>query len=197
MKKKPATQAETSEEVSSTTDKEGATGHETGGAHVPKEHSPKKHSATPDDAVPPKPETVVASYTEYAGAQRAVDYLSDTGFPVRHTAIIGSDLRMVERVTGRLTVWRAALGAAATGIWFGLLIGFLLAMVDDDHNAGIIGVAVIVGVVGGALFGLIAHALTRGKRDFSSRSTLVAGRYEVAVTAEHAEQARTLLAKLT
>ena len=44
--------------------------------------------------------TMIASYGDYAGAQRAIDYLSDKGFPVEHTAIVGSDLRLVEQVTG-------------------------------------------------------------------------------------------------
>lgn len=42
----------------------------------------------------------VASYDDYAAAQAAVDRLSDEGFPVEHLDIIGSDLRLVERVTG-------------------------------------------------------------------------------------------------
>ncbi|MFD0654227.1 general stress protein [Streptomyces malaysiensis subsp. malaysiensis] len=46
---------------------------------------------------------VVGSYPTYAGAQRAVDFLADSKFPVEHTAIIGSDLRMVETVLGRMT----------------------------------------------------------------------------------------------
>ncbi len=34
---------------------------------------------------------LVASYTTYGQAQRAVDYLSDSSFPVEHTAIVGRD----------------------------------------------------------------------------------------------------------
>lgn len=45
----------------------------------------------------------VVTYSEYDSAQVAVDRLSDTGFPVEHLDIVGSDLRLVERVTGRLT----------------------------------------------------------------------------------------------
>jgi heat induced stress protein YflT len=40
----------------------------------------------------------VGSYDTYPRAQRAVDFLSDNKFPVERTAIIGSDLRMVETV---------------------------------------------------------------------------------------------------
>ena len=53
-------------------------------------------------SIPPATERpVVGSYDDYASAQRAVDFLSDEGFPVERTAIIGSDLKMVETVLGR------------------------------------------------------------------------------------------------
>ena len=42
----------------------------------------------------------VARFDEYSSAQRAVDWLSDDGFPVEQLDIVGSDLRLVERVTG-------------------------------------------------------------------------------------------------
>ena len=67
----------------------------------------------------------VASFTTYEEAQEAVDRLSDSGFPVENIDIIGSDLRTVERVTGRLTKRNAAAAGAASGAWFGLFIGLL------------------------------------------------------------------------
>ena len=45
----------------------------------------------------------VARFDDYEAAQRAVDQLSDDGFPVETLDIVGSDLHLVERVTGRLT----------------------------------------------------------------------------------------------
>ena len=51
----------------------------------------------------------VGSYDTYEQAQAAVDYLSDQKFAVENVTIIGSDLRMVERVTGRLS-WGRAVG---------------------------------------------------------------------------------------
>ena len=53
----------------------------------------------------------VARFDDYQTAQRAVDRLSDDGFPVEQLDIVGSDVRLVERVTGRLTTGRAT-GAA-------------------------------------------------------------------------------------
>lgn len=48
-------------------------------------------------------------------AQRAVDHLSDSGFPVEQSQIVGWDLRLVEQIVGRLTKTRATLMGAASG----------------------------------------------------------------------------------
>src|SRR5215211_8253327 len=74
----------------------------------------------------------VASYDNYFDAQKAVDRLSDTGFPVERTAIIGVGLQMVENVLGRLNYGRAAATGAATGAWFGLLVGVFLSIFTDS-----------------------------------------------------------------
>ena len=46
-------------------------------------------------------------YDEYAEAQKAVDFLSDNEFPVENCLIVGTDLKQLERVTGRLTTGRS------------------------------------------------------------------------------------------
>jgi hypothetical protein len=142
---------------------------------------------------------LVGSYNEYAGAQRAVDFLSDEKFPVERTAIIGSDLRMVELVYGRLNYGRAALAGAASGAWFGLLIGLFLGLFapEVDSFLGLLLWGLLFGVLAGAAFGLAGHALSGGKRDFVSRQQLSAGRYDVVVDSEFANEARTVLARLT
>lgn len=45
----------------------------------------------------------VGSYISYLDAQKAVDYLADQQFPVQLVSIVGNDLKMVERVTGKLS----------------------------------------------------------------------------------------------
>jgi hypothetical protein len=143
-----------------------------------------------------RPTVAVATYSDYASAQRAVDYLSDNRFPVEQTAIVGTDLRLVENVLGRLTTARAALAGAASGAWFGLLIGLLFGIFSVSAWWRVLVVAVIIGAIWGAVFGAIAHAMTGGRRDFTSRSSLQAGQYAVTVDAEYAEQARQLLTRL-
>jgi hypothetical protein len=138
----------------------------------------------------------VATYDDYADAQRAVDFLADNRFPVDRVTIIGLDLRLEERVVGRLTVARAALAGAGTGAWFGLLIGVLLGLFTSEGWLWVVLIGVGAGVLWGAIFGAIAHALTGGRRDFASVSAIRADRYAVLVEPEYADQAVDLLARL-
>jgi hypothetical protein len=138
----------------------------------------------------------VASYPDYVAAQRAIDFLSDQGFPVEHTAIVGTDLRLVESVLGRLTTGRAALAGAGGGAWFGLFIGLLFGIFSTYNWFAVVATGVVIGAVWGAIFGAIAHAATRGRRDFISRSSLLALQYAITVAPQHADQARQLLVRL-
>lgn len=142
------------------------------------------------------PTVVVGTYPEYALAQQAVDHLSDNRFPVGRTSIVGTDLRLVENVLGRLTVARAATAGAASGAWFGLLIGLLFGIFSDSSWLAVLLTTVVIGAVWGAIFGAIAHAATGGRRDFTSRSSLQAATYEVHAAAEVADEARRLLISL-
>ena len=139
----------------------------------------------------------VARFDDYQAAQRAVDALSDNGFPVEKLTILGSDLRLIERVTGRLTRMRAAGAGAVSGRWAGLLIGVLLGLFTTGHAwLGVVAVAAALGVLGGAVFGFAAHAATRGQRDFSSVRVLSAGRYDLIARGGSADQARAMLTEL-
>jgi hypothetical protein len=154
-------------------------------------------ASTFDSATTPRGGQTVASYASYDEAQRAVDHLSDNGFPVENADIIGSDLRLVERVTGRLTTGRAALAGAGSGAWFGLFIGLLVGLFTTGPTwVGLLVGGAVIGAVWGALFGFFAQWATGGRRDFSSERGLVAGRYDVVVADQHADRARTLIAQL-
>ncbi|MEV4516266.1 general stress protein [Dactylosporangium sp. NPDC049525] len=139
----------------------------------------------------------VATYPDYASAQRAVDHLSDRKFPVDRVTIVGTDVRLVERVLGRMTTAKAALAGAGTGAWFGLLLGFLFGIFAVAAWWKVIVFAVIAGALWGAVFGSIAHASTRGRRDFTSVGAIEAANYAVLVDTTHADQARQLLGELT
>lgn len=138
---------------------------------------------------------VLAGYDNYLAAQRTVDGLSDAGFPVENVAIVGSDLKLEETVTGRLTNGRAALTGAGSGVAFGIVVGMFLGLFTSTTLSFIVLVlwAALWGAVMGAAFGFINHVFTGGKRDFASRSAIVAGRYDVLVAASHLDHARAIL----
>ncbi len=140
----------------------------------------------------------IGSYATYAEAQRAVDHLADSEFPVQEVTIVGVDLMLVERVIRRLT-WGRVLGTgAASGAWFGLFVGFLLSLFAEQGDfLGPILVGLTTGVIFGMVFAAAGYASSRGRRDFASASQLVAGRYDVLCQPSNAERARDLLAKLS
>jgi len=129
--------------------------------------------------------TEVASYQTYAQARAAVDFLSDSGFDVSSITIVGTDLHLVERVTGRMTIARASMSGASSGTLWGALAGMLM---SAGQNAGGTGAWVVGGIVVGALAGMALSALAfliRGRsRDLVSSQQVVALRYAVLASAD-------------
>ena len=152
--------------------------------------------ATPNAFPTRPPSTVIATYPQYAEAQKLVDLLSDKGFAVQHVRIIGRGLHSVEQVLSRLTTGRAALMGAASGAWMGLLFGLLLSLftTSDWWKPVLLGIG--LGLVWGAILGAISHAATRGQRDFASAQRLEADNYEVEVDTTHAEAAQNIVGQL-
>jgi hypothetical protein len=136
-------------------------------------------------------------FETYDEAQKAVDYLSDKQFPVENVLIVGTDLKQLERVTGRLTRSKVAAGGAVSGAWLGAFVGLIFAMFAQD---GFVLVRVVMTMVFGAIFGLIwalvGYQVTGGNRDFMSISQVVATRYEVLTEHKHASRARELLVEM-
>ena len=139
----------------------------------------------------------VGSYDSYEQAQAAVDYLSDEKFAVENVTIVGSDLRMIETVTGRLTMGRAIAAGAAGGAWWGLFVGLLLGIFSSTGGAwiGAVLTGLLIGLAFGAAFGGAGYAATRGRRDFTSTSKILASRYDVLCNPAHAQEAREMLAR--
>ena len=150
----------------------------------------------PSTPTPPQGEPV-AVYPTYLEAQRAVDHLADKQFPVQLVTIVGGDLRMVERVTGRLSYPRVALAGLASGAWFGLFVGFLLLLFSTPGGQTVpLFTAILIGAAFGMLFSVVTYSLTGGKRDFTSQSQIVATQYSVLCSAEQAHKARQLLQEI-
>ena len=138
----------------------------------------------------------LAVYDDYAAAQKSVDFLSDQKFPVEQCMIVGTDLKRIERITGRLNTARVAMGGALSGAWFGLFIGLIFTLFTENNVVSTILSTMLVGVLFGLVWALVGYAATRGQRDFSSVTQVVATKYEVLVEHKSAAQARELLAQL-
>ncbi|GGH93576.1 general stress protein [Arthrobacter liuii] len=158
---------------------------------------PKAGAANgPDDARAVPTGDTVGSYTSYLDAQKAVDYLADQQFPVQLVSIVGNELKMVERVTGRLSYPRVALSGALSGMWFGLFVGVMLSFFAPSPGYFSIMTSVLMGAAFFMLFGIVTYAMQRGKRDFTSTSQVLATSYDVIVAPEAAHEARRLLQQL-
>ena len=158
--------------------------------------SSQSHMRTPKSGLTLDFPQSLGVYDRYEEAQKAVDFLSDNEFPVENCMIVGTDLKQVERVTGRLTTGRVALGGLLSGIWMGLFVGLIFSFFGTGNALGIILSTVAFGALFGIIWALVGYAATRGQRDFSSVSRIVATRYEVLVEHKLLLQAQELLAQL-
>ncbi len=140
----------------------------------------------------------VGVYSSYADAQKAVDFLADEKFAVQNLAIVGTELKSVERVLGAKN-WRTVL---AQGVQSGLSTGLLVALVMLIFGLGqgnwllLLLTALGIGIAIGVAFSAGLYAMTQGRRDFTSVSQIVATKYEILCEHKVAAEAREKLLQL-
>ena len=137
----------------------------------------------------------VALYSTYAEAERAVDWLADRGFAVERSAIVGTGLRSVEQVMGRMTQGRAAKAGAGQGALIGALFALLFGIFFTGPDfVELLLFSLVVGALFGALWGsFFQYADSGGKRDFVSTAGIEADLYEVQVDEGSADEATRVL----
>ena len=122
------------------------------------------------------PQQVIATFDNYADAERTVDYLVDRHFEVNQLSIVGRDLELVEKVTGKMSYGVAALRGASSGGLVGALIGWLFGLFSwiQPLIAGLVLAldGLILGAALGALVGLLMYAMQHGRREFATVTTL-------------------------
>lgn len=139
---------------------------------------------------------VIADFTQYVDAVAYVEKLVANNFPAGMIAIVGSDLRSVERVRGRMSYARVAINGAITGSWLGLIYAFLFGPAIDTSNIvsgsnSSMGASIVIGAGIGMLFQVLRFTMTRNKRGFVSQSSMVASKYQIQVPASMVSQANT------
>jgi hypothetical protein len=137
-------------------------------------------------------------YERYVAAQQAVDFLADLDFPVQNLEIVGTELRSIERVTGRLTRGKIAAAGALSGLWIGLFVGIAFNLFSNRNQFGFLVSTPLLGAAFGLVWSQLGYstATRRGTRDFASVKQVVATKYEVLVEHKHAARAHELLATM-
>ena len=137
----------------------------------------------------------VGIFSSYADAQKAVDYLADEKFEVQNLAIVGTDLKSVERVLGRRTWSTVLLGGVQSGVSTGLLVALVLLIFVPGVQSFLVLLlsSLGIGILLGMAIAAIGYSMSRGRRDFTSVTQTVATKYEVLCEHKVAAQAREML----
>lgn len=139
----------------------------------------------------------VGIYDSYTQAQQAVDYLADQNFPVGNLVIVGTDLKLLERVTGKKTWGSVLLQGVMSGISTGLLVALIFILFTPNPNFfALLLSALLIGIVIGVLFAGLGYAMSGGRRDFNSVQQTVPSKFELLSEHKVSQQAKELLAKM-
>ncbi|WP_194764725.1 general stress protein [Microbacterium sp. UFMG61] len=136
---------------------------------------------------------IVASTRDYEGAQKTVSKLIAQEVPARDIAIVGQNVRTVERITGRLGYAAAARSGAVNGVLIGLFLSAILVIGNPEVPIQLFVGFVFIGVALGMLLSLVTYAIVRRRRDFASVTQFAADHYEVRVQAASLAKARSAL----
>src|SRR5699024_11363859 len=120
-------------------------------------------------------------YSTSQAAQRVVGTLADKHFPVQSTPIAGTDLKLMERVTGRKTWGRIIGQGMMSGLWMGLFLGILLFLITSPSSIWVVLTSMLMGIVFFTVWTAVGHLLTGGKRDFTSMVATIPMQYELLV----------------
>jgi hypothetical protein len=145
---------------------------------------------------------VVGTFDEYAAAVAYVEKLVANDFPVQLIAIVGKNLRSVERGRNRINQGRVALSGAITGSWIGFLFALLMPTGNGTDSAAVASITastflqpVLIGAGIGMLFNVLRFTLTKNKRSFVSQSMIIASEYQVQVPSDLVSKAQEAAAK--
>jgi len=137
----------------------------------------------------------VASFPEYEPAQKAVSTLISAEIAARDIAIVGSGLRSIERVTGKLGYATAARSGAINGVLIGLFFAAILVLGSPAVPIQAFVGVLFVGIAVGMLLSLITYSFVRRRRDYASVVQVTADHYEVTVASRSIHRAREILGR--
>ena len=132
----------------------------------------------------------LATFPGYLEAQELVNSLVTQGVPAQALSIVGADVTLVERVTGKIGYGRAAVSSAMSGSWLGILAGLVFVIISpSDFITPIVG-GLFIGAGVGMVTGMVIFTFSKGpKRLYRSMQQVIAQSYRVVVEPQHHAQA--------
>ena len=137
----------------------------------------------------PEGETL-GTFSAYPEAQELVNSLVTQGVSAHALSIVGSDVTLVERITGKIGYGRAALSSAMSGSWLGVLAGLVFVIVSPTDVITPIVAGLFIGAGIGMVAGMVVFTFSKGpKRLYRSMQQVIAQSYRVVVESGHHSQA--------
>ena len=124
----------------------------------------------------------VGTFAALGDVQDALARLADDGLSIDRATVVGTDLRLVEKVAGRMTVARAAGYGTVAGAWLGALIAAFAAIFTATSVGSVLSMlfgGIILGALFGAVFGAVGYRFAGPRDGITGNVTLVASRYEL------------------
>ena len=136
----------------------------------------------------------LATFDNYPDAQALVNTLVGEGVSPRALSIVGHDVRLVERVIGKIGHGRAALSSAISGSWLGALAGLVVVLVDPSDFITPVLAGLLIGAGAGMVVGMLLFTFSyRHKKFYRSMQNVIAQSYRVVVSSpEHAHATEVL-----
>lgn len=106
----------------------------------------------------------------YPQAHHVVDCRADQDFPVQNGALVGTEQRSIEPVTGHLTRGVIVAAGAVSVLWIALFVGIAFGLFRDRNQLGLLLTTPLLGAVLGLAWSRLGHstATRGGTRKFTS-----------------------------
>lgn len=138
---------------------------------------------------------VVATFSDYVRAQKAVSTLVAAEVPARDITIVGTGLRSFERVTGKLGWGAAARTGALNGTLLGIFFAAVVAIGMPEAPLQLFAGVLLMGIAFGMLMSMLSYSFVRRRRTYASFTQVLAEHYEVTVASASAHKARGVLGR--
>lgn len=137
----------------------------------------------------------IGVFAHYDDARKLVNRLLSGGIPAQSVAIVGGGVTLVERVVARYGYGRAALAAALTGSWIGVIAGLLFTVTTPGESLAPLAAGGLIGAGLGMMVGMVLYT-TRGsdRPTFRSHQHIIASSYRIVVDSEVGGKAKRVAA---